>query len=460
MNVLSAELAFVDPAERASLLVENPLKIQSGLGGIAMMNDVTQESFPVSGGSTANEKSTAVGTPQGNGVEIREALRPVEAQSTKELLDQQEKPVSDGWTITFHGLEEGLSAYNASNVFMVGEGEDKVPHILVREEGSRGDQELTSRLTIWRCSADGRECWPTEISNLPDLVAGKIVQDPSVAYVRGQPVISWVEVTPPGDPNDPTQETTWESFACTGKSIEELEMLVATKKGSKTKGLRFVELLDHTIGIFARPDGDGRKKICFGIANDWKDITTEFLSSLKEVQGLSIGGEWDGPDAAELRTKDDIGPDQKVWGGANDAKLLPNGDISLAMHLAWYVDKKDINGNPIKDNRKYVGGHSVVEPPLGNEPAQAKYLKIIATREDFKISKPAKRPDLEDVIYTGFIITKDLYSPTSTLVASIGDALEAGLEIPNPLLNGWLEDHPEYAESSSLESADQQVLAA
>lgn len=381
-------------------------------------------------------------------VKTPEAPPAVEAQSIQELLNQKEKPVSDGWTIIFHGLGEGESAYNASDVFHVEEGDEKVPHILVRVEDSRADQQFTSRLTIWRCSSDGRECWPTKISNLPELVAGKITEDPSISYVRGQPVISWVEVTPPNSPTNPSNDSTWESVACTGESLETLDYLVTTKEGSKTKGLRFVELLDHRIGVFTRPDLDGRKKICFGIAEDWDEITPEFLSSLKEVHGLSIGGVWGGPDNAELGSIDNIGSDEKVWGGPNDAELLPNGDLSLAMHLGWYAKKLDNQGNPIKDNRKYVGAHCIIELPVGDEPAQAKYLKVIAERSDFRaISKPARRPDLDEVTYLNFLQTEHLYSPTSTLVASVGDAIEAGIEIPNPLLNGWLKDHPEYAES-------------
>lgn len=394
-------------------------------------------------------------------VPAEETQREVEAQSLQELLNQKEKPVSDGWTIIFHGLEEGESAYNVSDVFHVEEGDEKIPHILVRVEGNRADQEFTSRLTVWRCSPDCRECWPTSIPKLQELVAGKIVEDPAIAYVKGQPVISWVEVTPPNSPNNPSKDSTWESFSCTGESFDQLRPLVASRKGSKTKELRFVDLLERGIGVFARPDLDGRKKICFGIAKDWEDITTEFLSSLKEVQGLSVGGAWGGPDASELHTNDDIGPDQQIWGGPNNARLLPNYDISLDMHFGWYEEGNGTNGDPTEGNKKYVGGHSIIVLPEGDKPAQAKHVKVVVERKDFKnVNEPPKSPRLGEVFFLNFIETERLNSPTSIAVGSVGDAVQAGIEIPNPLLNGWLKEHPEYADAPFPQPTDQQTLAA
>ncbi|MGH7233922.1 MAG: hypothetical protein ACREF7_00550, partial [Candidatus Saccharimonadales bacterium] len=161
-----------------------------------------------------------------------EAQSKQQLETVETLLDRYEKPTSDGWLVRFHNLPEGVTAYNASEIFEVGE----VPHLLVRVEGKGADKEFTSRLAIYQCSKDGRDCYPSGISNLEELTNGRISQDPSHSYVKGKHVITWVDVS-----LNEREEPSWKSVAAIGDSLDDLKIFVETE--DDTKGLRFAELL-------------------------------------------------------------------------------------------------------------------------------------------------------------------------------------------------------------------------
>lgn len=359
----------------------------------------------------------------------------VQAESLEGLLERYKKPVSDGWLVEFHELPEGIAAYNASRMFRVGE--EEVPHMLVRIEGKGADQEFTSKLAIYQCSEDGRHCWPpsTEITNLPELVEGKITQDPAISYVKDNWVLTWVEVTL-NDRSDPANGYTYKSVTYKGKSLDKLEHLVDSPQ--ETKGVRYVELLDGRIGISTRPVLDGERKVCFTVANSWENVTTELLKSAKEVEGLTVEGAWPGP---------------------NDMELLANGDISLSMHLGQYVE------NGIPNNRVYDAAHCVLTPEPENNPnnpAKANYLKIIARAEDLKISTdeaPPKRPDLEYILYTSWLRIARERGSDAIWMGGFRDEYEAGIEVLDPL-EEWRADHPEFADNPFPQSTNRQELAA
>ncbi len=381
-------------------------------------------------------------------------LQPVvQAESIETLLERYEKPLSDGWLVKFHELPEGVTAYNASKVFEVGE----IPHMLVREEGKRADQEFTSKLAIYRCSDDGRDCYPTAISNLLELTEGKIAQDPAVSYVNDRWAITWVEVEP-NVPGDPTQGSTFKSVTAVGSTLDKLERLVETvesDEGTKevrnielpeTKGLRYARLLDGRIGVTTRTSINGEYKMCYAVADSWDDITTEFLASAKEIKGL---------EGLIVNDNDEKSPNRR-WIGPNDQQLLATGEVSLLFHAGRYVE------NGVRGNRVYDDLHCVLTPGLGDEPAQAKYLKIIARAKDFNIPVevlPPKRPDVEFVSYPSCLIIAPKSGDESILLASLRDAGEVGQQIPDPL-EQWRADHPEFADNPFPQSAYEQAVAA
>lgn len=495
MSPLSAERIHMDSTSEDLLLAEfeynedNKDKRIIKRVGETMLTEVLNEADSVEPDTGTEELPT------------EEASRAAEPKSLRELLKKHEaeKLDSEAWIIEFRGLRPGRRAYNVSDIFMVG----NVPHMVIREEDDNpSNGEFSSELSIWEYDPAEKCCYPPEnpVSNLPELIKGKIVQDPAISYVKGKWVITWVEVTL-NNPDNPAEGATWTSQACAGESLDALEMLVTTEKG--TKGLRLFELLDHRIGVLARPDRNGKKRICSGAADDWEDITPEFLSSLQEVEGLSLDGEWGGSDdseldskdniasgevmrdmidtaelhikdnitpdgvawdkadIAELIAKDDIGPDLAVWGGPNDETTLANGDISVLSHLGWYREKKNDQGEPIKNNRRYVGLHFVLTPGMGGKPARANYVEIIATIDDFSFSNyqvPPMRPDIDEVIYPCFVVIDPEGGP-STLVASLKDKKPAGKLIID-VLKRWRADHPEYAKAPFPESTYPEAVAA
>lgn len=359
------------------------------------------------------------------------------AESIDTLLERYKQPVSDGWLVAFHELPEGITAYNASKVFGVGE----IPHMLVREEEISAKGEFTSKLAIYQCSEDGRDCYPAPISNLSELTAGKIAQDPAISYVKDNWVVTWVDVMP-NDPEDPTLGSTFKSVTAIGANLDKLEYLVESDEG--TKGVRYVELLDGRIGVTTRTSTDEVYKMCFATTDSWEDITAGFLASAKEIKGL------------EGLVVNDASDNNKRWIGPNELELLANGDISLLFHAAGFVE------NGIKGNREYDVAHCVLTPGLGEDPAQARYPKIIARAKDFNISTeilPPKRPDLEFVSYPSWLGIAAVRGSEATLLAALRDAGEVGQHIPDPL-EEWRADHLEYADKPFPQSTNRLTLAA
>ena len=357
------------------------------------------------------------------------------------LLERYKKPESDGWLINFHELPEDMTGYNVSGIFEVVDGEIRIPHMLVRVEGKGADQEFTSKLAIYRCSENGRECWPTEISNLPGLIEGKIAQDPAISYVKDNWVVTWVEVEP-HDRADPTKGSDFKTITAIGGTLDKLVRLFETESG--TKGLRYVELIDGRIGLTSKTSKDGVNKMCFKIFDSWEDITAETLASAKEIKGL------------EGLVVNDVDEKKRRWIGPNGLQLLANGDLSLLFHAARFVE------NGIVGNREYDVAHCVLTPGPGDDPAQARYPKIIARAKDFNISVevlPPKRPDLEFVSYPSWLGMAALSGDEAILLAALRDAGEVGQKVPDPLVH-WRTDHPEFANNPFPQSTGRLALAA
>ena len=425
MSVSQTELGYVDPAERSRILGEGYLK---NLGGTAMSEDSFKKP---------------------------EAEADIQAETVETLLERYEKPTSDGWLVRFHELPQGVTAYNASRSFMVGE----TPHMLVREEGQRADQEFTSRLSIWRLSEDGRDCWPAEISNLSELTEGKITQDPSYSNVNGMHVVTWVEVELNDPAEDPAQAKSFKLFKSVTAIGETLDTLkrhterVIDNEGNEqqrnvelvdTKGLRYAGLSDGRIAVILRTSHNGEYKMHFAVAGSWKEITTEFLESAPEIKGL---------EGLIVNSEDKY---TRRWIGGNDMKPLVNDDLSLGMHTGMFVD------NGIPDYRVYDGAQCIIEPGEGNEPAQARWPKIITRAKDFNISEavlPPKKPDLAEVDYLSVHEPASQKVGKTLVLAGLRDAGEVGQMVPD-VLKEWREAHPEFADNPFPQSVSQDYTMA
>lgn len=412
-------------AERQPLSVEVPLEKQ--LGGV-MMNDFVKE---------------------------QEVEPVIQAATQEDLLARYEKPTSDGWLVRFHELPEGVTAYNGSRTFKVGE----VPHMLVREEGEGEDKQFTSRLSIWRLSEDGKDAWPAPISNLAELTEGKITQDPSYSDVNGVHVVTWVEVELNDPTEDPAQAKSFKLFksvTAVGETLDKLERLTETvmvDQGNEqvrnvelvdTKGLRYEGLSYGRIVVTTRTTHNGEYKIHLGVADAWQEITTEFLESLPEIIGL---------EGLIVNTQEKF--DQR-WIGGNDMKALANDDISLALHTGRFED------NGIPEYRVYDGAHCIIELGEKGEPAQAKWPKIIARAVDVNISEselPSKRVDVPEVMYISAHTPAAKSGEETLILAGFRDAGEVGQMVPD-VLKEWRAAHPEFADAPFTLSTYQQALAA
>jgi hypothetical protein len=221
------------------------------------------------------------------------------------------------------------------------------------------------------------------------------LQDPFVAFIRGELVFGGVEVY--FDGNDPHYVTSWRTVFYRGSRIAELKPFA---KGPLTmKDIRLVELRSGRIGVFTRPmmvDG-ARAKIGFVEIDELGELTEETIARAAVLDHQFL-------------------PDE--WGGVNEAHLLSNGWIGVLGHIA-HMEHHNI--------RHYYPMVFAFDP----ESRQATPIKLIAERSMFP-SGPAKRPDLKDVLFSGGLVR--LGGGKACLYTGVSDAEAHRIVIPDPFL--------------------------
>jgi hypothetical protein len=221
------------------------------------------------------------------------------------------------------------------------------------------------------------------------------LQDPFITFIRGELVFGGVEVYFDGD--DPHYVTSWQTEFYRGHSINSLEPFA---KGPLTmKDIRLVGLENGRIGVFTRPMMVDGARALIGYAE---------IGTLEELTEEVISG-------AELFRHQFL-PEE--WGGANEAHLLSDGKVGVLGHIAF------MEHNNIRHYYPMVFAY---------EPATHRYspVKLIATRSMFP-DGPAKRPDLEDVIFSGGLVRHK--NGTASLYVGVSDAEAHVLVIPDPFL--------------------------
>ncbi|MCC3377579.1 DUF1861 family protein [Cohnella sp. REN36] len=209
------------------------------------------------------------------------------------------------------------------------------------------------------------------------------LQDPFVAFIRGELVFGGVEVYFDGD--DPHYVTSWRTVFYRGSRIRDL---VPFAKGPLTmKDIRLVDLANGRIGVFTRPMpvGDARAMIGYTEVGELDELTEQVMAEAEVLEHQFLKVE---------------------WGGANEAHLLSNGKIGVLGHIAWMDD-----GNI----RHYYPMTFMLDP----ETREHTPIKLIATRNLFP-EGPAKRPDLEDVLFSGGLMRED--DGKATLYTGVSDA--------------------------------------
>jgi hypothetical protein len=221
------------------------------------------------------------------------------------------------------------------------------------------------------------------------------LQDPFYTFIRGELVFGGVEVYFDGD--DPHYVTSWRTVFYRGHSINELAPFA--KGPLAMKDIRLVELQNGRIGVFTRPmmvDG-ARALIGYVEIGALEELTEEVISGARLLHHQFLPEE---------------------WGGANEAHLLSDGRIGVLGHVAR------MEANNIRHYYPMVFAY---------DPAQHRYtpIKLIAIRKMFP-DGPAKRPDLEDVLFSGGLVrNKD---GTANLYSGVSDAEAHLITIPDPFL--------------------------
>lgn len=137
------------------------------------------------------------------------------------------------------------------------------------------------------------------------------------------------------------------------------------------KDIRLIELQDGRIGVLTRPQGDrgGRGQIGFTIIDSLEELHEQTFLEAEILQHQFVPEE---------------------WGGANEAHLLKNGHVGVLGHIACF--------DPLGKKHYYAMVFSLNPDTFETTP-----VKIIAARSDFPVG-PGKRPDLQDVIFSGGLV--------------------------------------------------------
>ena len=166
----------------------------------------------------------------------------------------------------------------------------------------------------------------------------------------------------------------------------------------KMKDIRFLQLPDGRILVLTRPQGErgGRGRIGFCL-----------------VDSL-IQARWETIESAPLF---DHCPEEQ-WVGANEAHLLTKNKIGVLGHLAEFRED---------GSRRYRSMVFCIDLETG----QSTETEIIAERSDFPPGE-SKRPDLQDVIFSGGLLR--LGHGRARLFAGLSDAEAGSLDLPDPFL--------------------------
>ncbi|MFK9094333.1 DUF1861 family protein [Bacillus salipaludis] len=220
------------------------------------------------------------------------------------------------------------------------------------------------------------------------------LQDPFFTKIAGELVLGGVQTFP-----HPTNEGAlgWRTVLYKGPSISGLQEFAKGPDGMKD--LRLIELMDGRIGVLTRPQGEkgGRGKIGWTRIPSLSDLSLDVMNEAPLLGGQFI---------------------DEQWGGANEAHLLENGLVGVLGHIASF----DQEGN-----RHYYPMVFALNPETG----EFSDIKLIATRSHF-LPGQAKRPDLEDVVFSGGIVRNT--DGTAVFYAGISDAEAQRITITDPFL--------------------------
>jgi hypothetical protein len=214
------------------------------------------------------------------------------------------------------------------------------------------------------------------------------LQDPFYTRIDGQVILGGVEVVflDHGKAN-------WRTVFYHLLNLSEAKKLFVGPWGMKD--LRLKQLPSGEILVLTRPQGEkgGRGKIGATIIKCLADLSIETIE--------------EAPLLTNQFTEDE-------WGGGNEIHLV-NDEVWVLGHIANFDDQ---------GNRHYYAFVFCLDQ---KNLAMTK-AKIIAERRDFE-NAPSKRPDLEDVVFSGGLQIAEKHV---VLYAGISDAGAQKIELENP----------------------------
>lgn len=205
-------------------------------------------------------------------------------------------------------------------------------------------------------------------------------QDPFITFIDDELVLGGVEIT-----EDENGHLNYRTVFYKGKSFDSLKRFFEGPWGMKD--IRLKQWTDGRILLLTRPQGEigGRGKIGWTMLDALSDLSIERIWSATLFE-------------------DQFHPDE--WGGANEIHILNHQVVVILSHIARFDEAGD---------RHYYATSFT----FNIETKKHSRMQILAERRDFEAGA-SKRPDLEDVIFSGGLLQLDNHE--AALFCGAGDA--------------------------------------
>lgn len=208
------------------------------------------------------------------------------------------------------------------------------------------------------------------------------LQDPFVTRISGELILGGVEIF---DDEENPGRLNYRTVFYKGNGIWNMVRFAAGP--DRMKDIRLCEMEDGKILVFTRPQGvkGSRGKIGWCLIDGLEELTPEKLNQSVLMEDQFI---------------------LKEWGGANQLHRISGKKIGVLSHIARFDEE---------GNRHYYATAFCFDPETGEYGP----MKMIAQRKHFQPG-PSKRPDLEDVIFSGGLLR--LGNGKAELYCGVGDA--------------------------------------
>ncbi len=219
------------------------------------------------------------------------------------------------------------------------------------------------------------------------------LQDPYFTFINNELILGGTEIF-----DHPTEKGAlwYKAVKYRGKNILELKKFFDGPNGMKD--IRLLELPNKKVLVFTRPQGEigGRGQIGRVIIDSLEELNDDVINKA---------------DLFDLFIKEE-------WGGGNELYNLGNNKVGVLGHIASFDE----------DGNRHYYSMTFVYDYLTDTNTKC---EIISIREDLKPGA-TKRPDLEDVIFSGGI--ENLDKEIVTLYNGVSDCESHFIKIPNPFI--------------------------